>query len=108
MKVRKIKKVINKIDKEEGDNMNAGSNDPLHGIKLKDMLSDIIALFGYAKLHEMTEIRSFGVEFPYEKPVLKFIRKTPWARERVERIYINNMEEIAAMKAKKAKGKLKK
>lgn len=83
--------------------MNTGSNDPLHGIKLKDMLSDLVALFGFTKLHEMTEIRSLGVEFPYEKPVLKFLRKTPWARDKIEHIYKHNTRDIAAMKEKKAK-----
>lgn len=78
-------------------------NDPMHGITLKMMLIDVIDLFGYKELHEMTTIRSFDVEYPRMNPVLKFIRKTPWAKEKIERIYKDNLEEIAANKIKLAK-----
>ncbi|MCO4793196.1 MAG: VF530 family DNA-binding protein [Bacteriovoracaceae bacterium] len=79
------------------------SNDPLHGITLKMMLADVIDFFGYKKLHEMTEIRSFGVEYPRLNPVLKFLRKTPWAREKVETIYKDNIDRIKVHKTKKKK-----
>ena len=55
--------------------MSNQSNDPLHGITLKKMLTDIIDLFGYKELGEMTQIKSFSVEYPRLNPVLKFARK---------------------------------
>ena len=84
------------------------TNDPLHGITLKMMLSDIIDLFGYKELHEMTEIKSFGVEYPRMNPVLKFARKAPWAKAKIEKIYIANMDAIAKMKKNKTQKNVKK
>ena len=78
------------------------SNDPLHGIKLEMILRDVIDLYGYKELLSMTKIRCFDQESkPIMKPILKFLRKTPWAREKIEAIYIRDLSKIAAMKAKR-------
>ena len=66
------------------------------------ILRDVIDLYGYKELANMTKIKSFEQkESPILKPILKFLRKTPWAREKVEQIYVRDLKKIAAMKEKK-------
>lgn len=78
------------------------SNDPLHGTTLQMILRDVIDLYGYKELLSMTKIRAFDQEAkPILKPILKFLRKTPWAREKIEFIYVRDLQKIADMKAKK-------
>lgn len=80
------------------------SNDPLHGITLQEILRDVIDLYGYKELFIMTKIRSFDQEDkPILKPILKFLRKTPWAREKIQSIYLRDFKKIAAMKASRNK-----
>ncbi|OUR94226.1 hypothetical protein A9Q84_18155 [Halobacteriovorax marinus] len=80
---------------------NTKSNDPLHGVTLKEMLTDLIELIGYNDLYEMTEINSFNRDHQVLKPVLRFVRKTPWAKNKIEKIYLANLEKIAKMKVQK-------
>ena len=78
--------------------------DLLHGIKLEMILRDVIDLYGYKELATMTKIRCFEQEDkpkPIMKPILKFLRKTPWAREKIESIYLRDLEKISVMKAKR-------
>ena len=61
---------------------------PLHGITLEMILTQLVADYGWAELGRIIEIRCFNHE-PSIKSSLKFLRKTPWARSRVEAVYLN-------------------
>jgi len=62
-------------------------NNPMHGIKLKDVLEDLVAHYGWETLSEFVNIRCFAYD-PSINSCLKFLRKTPWAREKVEKVYL--------------------
>ncbi len=70
-------------------NKNFPSNDPLHGIKLVDILNDLLDLYDWEQLGEIINIRCFQVN-PTINSSLKFLRKTPWARKAVEDLYLEN------------------
>lgn len=63
------------------------SRDPLHGITLEAMVNDLVAFFGWEELGQRIAIRCFTSE-PSVSSSLKFLRKTPWAREKVESLYL--------------------
>ncbi len=62
-------------------------NNPLHGIKLVDILEFLVEKHGWEKLGTKIKIRCFN-ENPSIKSCLKFLRRTPWAREKVETLYL--------------------
>ncbi|MCX5737065.1 MAG: VF530 family protein [Proteobacteria bacterium] len=62
------------------------SRDPLHGITLERMLNDLVAHFGWPELGQRISIRCFNSD-PSIVSSLKFLRKTPWARAKVEGLY---------------------
>jgi uncharacterized protein (DUF2132 family) len=62
-------------------------DNPLHGITLEVMLTQLVEDYGWTELGRMIDIRCFNHE-PSIKSSLKFLRKTPWARTRVEELYI--------------------
>lgn len=62
-------------------------NNPLHGIKLAQIVEELHEHYGWEKLGEMIPIRCFQFE-PSVKSSLKFLRRTPWAREKVEKLYL--------------------
>jgi uncharacterized protein (DUF2132 family) len=62
-------------------------NNPLHGITLEMMLNELVAYYGWDELGRHIEIRCFNCD-PSIASSLKFLRRTPWARERVESLYI--------------------
>ncbi|TDP63811.1 VF530 family DNA-binding protein [Roseateles toxinivorans] len=64
----------------------APSRDPLHGVTLEAMLTRLVDFFGWDELGLQINIRCFTHE-PSIKSSLKFLRKTPWAREKVEGLY---------------------
>ena len=57
--------------------------DPLHGITLERILNELLAQHGWAKMGEFIPIRCFQLN-PSVKSSLTFLRKTPWARQKVE------------------------
>lgn len=63
------------------------TNNPLHGITLKALLEELVATYGWEYLDEKVRINCFAVN-PSINSSLKFLRKTPWAREKVENLYI--------------------
>ncbi len=63
------------------------SNDPLHGKTLEAMLSEIVAHYGWEQLGQMIRINCFNSN-PSIKSSLAFLRKTPWARKKVEDLFI--------------------
>jgi dipeptidyl aminopeptidase/acylaminoacyl peptidase/uncharacterized protein (DUF2132 family) len=60
---------------------------PLHGVTLEAMLTELVAHFGWADLGARVQINSFNTD-PSIASSLKFLRKTPWAREKVESLYL--------------------
>lgn len=62
-------------------------NNPLHGVKLVDILEHLVAKYGWEQLGQKINIRCFNYD-PSIKSSLKFLRKTPWAREKVEGLYL--------------------
>jgi uncharacterized protein (DUF2132 family) len=62
--------------------------DPLHGITLEKLLTELVAEFGWAELGRRIPIRCFLFD-PSVKSSLTFLRKTPWARTKVEQLYID-------------------
>ena len=66
------------------------ANNPLHGITLEQILNHLLAHYGWAEMGRMIEIRCFNAD-PSIKSSLKFLRKTPWARAKVEELYIRSI-----------------
>ncbi len=62
-------------------------NDPLHGVTLERLLTELVAQHGWEELGRRVPIRCFQFE-PSIKSSLTFLRKTPWARAKVEDIYV--------------------
>lgn len=60
---------------------------PLHGITLADLLTKLVEVYGWEGLANRVDINCFKKD-PSIKSSLTFLRKTPWAREKVEAIYI--------------------
>jgi len=60
--------------------------DPLHGITLEMILTELVASYGWAELGRRIEIRCFNFD-PSIKSSLQFLRRTPWARAKVEALY---------------------
>ena len=60
---------------------------PLHGVTLEAMLTELVAHFGWAELGARIQVNSFNVD-PSVASSLKFLRKTPWARDKVESLYL--------------------
>lgn len=67
------------------------SKDPLHGVTLEAMLVELLAAYGWAGLAEHIPIRCFSSD-PSIKSSLTFLRRTPWARAKVEALYLGKLE----------------
>ena len=65
---------------------------PLHGVTLEAMLTALVAHYGWAGLGERIAVRCFLVD-PSVASSLKFLRKTPWARQKVESLYLFMLRE---------------
>ena len=63
------------------------SNDPLHGLTLETIVTNLEKWYGWEELGRIVPIRCFLFE-PSVKSSLKFLRKTPWARQKVEELYV--------------------
>ena len=63
-------------------------NNPLHGVKLVKILEDLVDYYGWDHLGTKVNIRCFNYD-PSIKSSLKFLRRTPWARTKVEQLYID-------------------
>ena len=74
------------------------ANNPLHGIKLEALLTDLVDHYGWEELGERINIRCFTHD-PSIKSSLKFLRKTQWARDKVEYLYLK-MNKLPLPKAK--------
>lgn len=72
---------------------NNHSNNPLHGITLQKILEELEAFYGFDTLGELIKIRCFN-ENPSIKSSLTFLRKTDWARKKVEELYIRTLPKL--------------
>lgn len=73
---------------------NPPSNDPLHGVTLEAILNQLVAHYGWAELGRRIKIRCFNFD-PSIKSSLQFLRRTPWARTKVEALYIHHRRQHA-------------
>jgi len=67
-------------------------NDPLHGVTLEKIVTTLVERMGFAEMGELVPIRCFTHE-PSVQSSLKFLRRTPWARKKVEALYLGTMPE---------------
>ncbi|MFK3974918.1 VF530 family protein [Shewanella vesiculosa] len=63
------------------------ANNPLHGIKLETIVTSLVEKYGWEELASRINIQCFK-DNPSVKSTLKFLRKTPWARDKVEYLYL--------------------
>jgi len=66
---------------------------PLHGVTLQKILEVLIQYYGFDTLGELIKINCF-TDNPSLKSSLTFLRKTPWAREKVEQLYLKTLPKI--------------
>lgn len=77
-------------------------NNPLHGIKLATILEDLVEHYGWERLATKVNINCFKSD-PSVKSSLTFLRKTPWARTEVERLYVWLLQKRARQAAQRSK-----
>jgi len=63
------------------------ANNPLHGVTLEQIVNNLVESYGWDEMGKRINIRCFKSD-PSVKSSLKFLRKTPWARKKVETLYI--------------------
>jgi len=71
--------------------------DPLHGMTLENILLSLEEHYGWERLGQQINIRCFTSD-PSVKSSLKFLRKTPWARKKVEALYITTQTNVWSTK----------
>lgn len=69
------------------------SNNPLHGVTLQMMLEKLVDYYGFDTLSELIRIKCFS-DNPSIKSSLTFLRKTPWARAKVEALYLRTLPQF--------------
>ena len=74
-------------------------NNPHHGVTLEQLLNELVAFYGWNALGRKIEIRCFTHD-PSIKSSLKFLRRTPLARERVESLYIEMVQGVGSRQMK--------
>lgn len=72
---------------------NKVSKDPLHGITLKTIVEQLVQYYGFDTLGELIKIKCFN-ENPSVKSSLTFLRKTDWARKKVEELYVRTLSKF--------------
>ena len=68
-------------------------NNPLHGITLEQIVNSLVEQYGWSELGKRINIRCFTND-PSVKSSLKFLRRTPWARKKVEDLFIDSQNMI--------------
>jgi len=66
-------------------------NNPLHGITLEMILTHLVEKYGWEELGSRITIKCFTID-PSIKSSLKFLRRTPWARKKVEDLYLKSLQ----------------
>ena len=72
------------------NNTNNQPNNPLHGIKLAEIVQYLVSMYGWEELGTRIKIKCFTSN-PSINSSLKFLRKTPWARTKVENLYLKSI-----------------
>ncbi|MCB0481935.1 MAG: DUF2132 domain-containing protein [Flavobacteriales bacterium] len=72
---------------QENNNPEKQRNNPLHGVTLASMVESLVAYYGWEELSLKININCFKTD-PSINSSLKFLRKTPWARNKVEHLYL--------------------
>lgn len=67
------------------------TNNPLHGVKLAEIVQYLVAIYGWQTLGSLIKINCF-ISNPSIKSSLKFLRRTPWARTKVEELYLQTIQ----------------
>lgn len=90
-------KVTNEVPARSGDKLGKGESfvtfphdqrrDPLHGITLEQILIELVDHLGWEKMGQRVRIQCFRSD-PSISSSLKFLRRTPWARKKVEEMYL--------------------
>lgn len=73
------------------------SKDPLHGVTLKMVLEYLVGKYGWGELGSLVRIKCFNND-PSIHSSLTFLRKTPWARKKVESLYVYRSRKDPALK----------
>lgn len=73
--------------------MSNQANNPLHGITLQSIVEQLVAFYGFDTLGELIKIKCF-TDNPSVKSSLTFLRKTDWARKKVEELYLNSQNKF--------------
>ncbi|PWH85396.1 hypothetical protein DIT68_09040 [Brumimicrobium oceani] len=76
---------------EEENKTQEQPNNPLHGVKLATILDTLVDHYGWEALGDRIKINCFQNN-PTKKSSLNFLRKTPWARDKVEQLYLKNLK----------------
>ena len=71
--------------------METQKNNPLHGIKLEQIITDLESHYGWEYMGHVIKIKCF-TDNPSIKSSLKFLRRTPWARTKVEHMYLQYLK----------------
>jgi len=71
--------------------MNSHPKDPLHGYTLETVVTRLVEEYGWDELADRIRIRCFAND-PSVKSTLQFLRKTPWARNKVETLFIETLQ----------------
>ncbi len=71
------------------------NQNPLHGMTLEKILTELVNFYGFPELSNLIDINCFKND-PSIKSSLTFLRRTPWARTKVENLYISYKKEIDA------------
>jgi len=72
------------------------SKDPLHGITLQKIVEQLVDFYGFDTLAELIRIKCFS-DNPSVKSSLTFLRKTDWARKKVEQLYIKTLPKLKTL-----------
>jgi uncharacterized protein (DUF2132 family) len=75
------------IDNSTKKNAGETMTDPLHGVTLEMILTRLVEHYGWDEMGRMINIRCFNYD-PSIKSSLKFLRRTPWARKKVEQLFL--------------------
>ena len=80
--------------KKEKEESKSQVNNPMHGVKLIEILEYLVEKHGWESLGERINIRCFKSN-PSIKSSLTFLRRTPWARDKVENLYLRTIKKSA-------------
>ena len=69
------------------------ANNPLHGVTLEQIVTSLVEHYGWEELGKRIDIKCFNSD-PSVKSSLKFLRKTDWARKKVENLYITTQKSV--------------